>query len=166
MLGQALSAGLARSGFSVIRLVRQSPQSPDQIQWRPNMRDAVLDPARLEGIFAAIHLSGANVATRRWTASYKREIAASRIQTTSALAQFLARLQQPPQVFASASAVGFYGDRGDEILDESSPAGSGFFPELCRAWEESAQPATDAGIRVLHPRFGVLPKPVTPLLAE
>jgi len=156
MLGQALSASLIRDGFSILRLVRQTPQSPDQIQWNPNMRDGALDQARLEGLFAAIHLSGANVAARRWTASYKREIAASRIQTTSALAQVLARLHQPPQVFTSASAVGFYGDRGDEVLDESSPAGSGFFPELCHAWEEAAQPARDAGVRVIHPRFGVV----------
>ena len=156
MLGQALSTSLLRDGFSILRLVRQTPQSPGQIQWNPNMRDGALDPARLEGLFAAIHLSGANVATRRWTAGYKREIAASRIQTTSSLAQVLAHLHRPPQVFASASAIGFYGNRGDEILDESSSAGSGFFPELCHAWEEAAEPATDAGIRVIHPRFGVV----------
>jgi len=156
MLGKAISAALTRAGFSVLRLVRQTPQSPDQLQWNPTMRDAGLDPARLQGLFAAIHLSGANVARRRWTSAYKREIAESRIQTTSALAQFLARLHRPPQVFTSASAVGFYGDRGNEVLDEASPAGSGFFPELCHAWEEAAQPASEAGIRVVHPRFGVV----------
>jgi uncharacterized protein (TIGR01777 family) len=156
MLGQAIAADLTLQGFAVLRLVRQAPSADDQIRWDPAAVNAGLDLSRLEGLYGAIHLSGANVASRRWTPAYKREIANSRIHTTTALAQAFAHLERPPQTFVSASAVGYYGNRGDTVLDESSAPGTGFFPELCLAWEQAAQPAANVGIRVIHPRFGVV----------
>ncbi len=166
MLGKALSAALVSRGYLVRKLVRRVPQASDEIQWNPDAPHAGLpnsssNPSRpahsgLDGITAAIHLSGANVASRRWTSSFKREIAHSRIHSTAALSQTLAGLAHPPQVLISASAVGFYGNRGDAMLDESSSPGAGFFPDLCTAWEEAALPASKAGIRVVHPRFGVV----------
>lgn len=112
--------------------------------------------AALEGVAAAVHLSGARLAGHRWTAAYKRELASSRVQSTHALARLLSRLKQPPQTLLAASAVGFYGDRGEELLDESSPAGAGFLAKLCTEWEAAAKPAVEAGIRVVHLRFGIV----------
>ena len=105
---------------------------------------------------AAIHLSGANLAGHRWTPHYLREVTASRVDSTRAMATMLARLRRPPQSLLVASAVGIYGNRGDELLDETSSAGTGLLADLCRAWEAAAAPAADAGIRVVHLRFGVV----------
>lgn len=115
-----------------------------------------MDPAALEGSSAAIHLSGAGVAAHRWTEAYRRELAASRVDSTRRLAAALAALRRPPQSFLVASAIGIYGDRGGEILEETSPPGTGFLADLCRQWEAAAKPAADAGIRVVHLRFGVV----------
>jgi uncharacterized protein (TIGR01777 family) len=109
----------------------------------------------LEGLDAVIHLSGANLAASRWTAGYRREIVSSRVDSALALAGALAALPRPPRTFLAASAIGFYGDRGDERLDENSPSGRGFLAEMCRAWEAACLAAADAGIRVVHLRFGV-----------
>lgn len=155
MLGSSIARTLQSDGTSLLRLVRNGPAGADTVRWSPS-ESHVSAPERLEGITAAIHLSGANVADRRWTSAYRREIWESRVHTTRVLAETLARLQQPPQVLMAASAVGFYGDRGDEILDENSTPGSGFLPELCTAWEAAAKPAIDAGIRVVHLRTGVV----------
>jgi uncharacterized protein (TIGR01777 family) len=106
-----------------------------------------------------VHLSGANLAGRRWTAAYKDEISASRVVPTHALAKLLAGLKSKPDVLVCASAIGIYGNRGDEELSEASVPGSGFLPDLCVAWEEAAQPAQDAGIRVVRLRFGVVLSP-------
>ena len=111
---------------------------------------------RLEGLAGAIHLSGANVAAHRWTEPYRREIAASRVDSTRALAKALAGLREPPRVLLAASATGIYGDRGEELLTEDSEPGTGFLAEVCRAWEAAAEPAVAAGIRVVHLRFGVV----------
>ena len=113
------------------------------------------DAGPLEGCTAAIHLSGANLAARRWTAEYKRELIASRVDSTRALAELLAGLRQRPQTLVVASAVGIYGERGDEVMDESSAPGAGFLADMCRQWEDAARPAKDAGIRVVYARFGV-----------
>ncbi len=110
----------------------------------------------LEGLTAAIHLSGANVAAHRWTPEYMREIEASRVGSTGTLARVLAGLERPPRVFLVASATGIYGDRGDEVLTEDSAPGTGFLAEVCRNWEAAAEPAVVAGIRVVHLRFGVV----------
>ena len=112
--------------------------------------------APLEGSLAAIHLSGASVAGHRWTEAYKRELIASRVDSTRALAMSLAKLRNPPSTLLVASATGFYGNRGDELLTEDSAPGEGFLANVCRQWEAAAQPAVDAGIRVIHLRFGVV----------
>lgn len=114
------------------------------------------DSEAFEGLTAAIHLSGANLAGKRWTQAYKREIVLSRVDTTRALATGLARLSRPPKVLLVASAVGIYGDRGDDLLDETSAPGHGFMADICKEWEAASAPATDAGIRVVHMRFGVV----------
>lgn len=156
MLGSALRQALAARDRSVLQLVRRSPASADQLQWNPTANPVVPDLERLEGLEAAIHLSGANVAARRWTPAYKREMTLSRVYSTRALAATLARLRRPPRTLLVASAIGFYGDRAEELLDETSAPGSGFLADLCREWEAAAQPAREAGIRVVHLRFGVV----------
>ena len=155
MLGTAIGSALSRRGVRMLTLVRREPKGRDELGWDP-ARARLEGPERLEGLDAAVHLSGANVASRRWTAGYKREMTESRVASTRFLAETLAALRQPPPVLVTASAVGFYGDRGDEILDEDSAAGKGYFPELCTAWEAAARPVTDAGIRVVHLRFGMV----------
>jgi len=161
MLGTALAAVLRQNGGRVLRLVRREPENDDELRWNPISHEegtnaAPFEIAKLEGFSAAVHFSGANVASRRWTAAFKREIRESRVQTTRVLAEALARLKAPPQVLVAASAVGYYGNRGDEILDEDSTAGSGYFPELCAEWEAATRPAEEAGIRVVHLRFGIV----------
>ncbi|WP_263350071.1 TIGR01777 family oxidoreductase [Acidicapsa acidisoli] len=165
MLGSAVGAAVRRRGMRVLRLVRRQAQGPDELQWNP-AAGQIGDAGQLEGISAAVHLSGANVASRRWTAAYKREMVESRVGTTRVLSEALARLKTPPQTLVTASAVGFYGDRGDEILDEDSQAGHGFFPELCSAWEAATRPAEDAGIRVVHLRFGMVIGPDSGAMAR
>jgi uncharacterized protein (TIGR01777 family) len=110
----------------------------------------------LEGLEAAIHLSGANVGARRWTPGFKAEIVRSRVNSTRAIATTLAGLHYPPRTLLVASATGIYGNRGDELLDETSPLGTGFLADTCKQWEAAAQPAIDAGIRVIHLRLGVI----------
>ena len=155
MMGSALQIALRNSGGDVRQLVRRTPVDATQVFWDP----AASRPVRLdalEGADAAIHLSGANVAVHRWTAKYKREIASSRIDSTRALAVALAGLQRPPRVLLVASATGIYGDRNEELLDESSPPGDGFLSGICQMWEQASEPTTRAGIRVVHLRFGVV----------
>ncbi len=155
MLGAALRHALTEHGMRVLQLVRGTPTQEGQVCWNPKAQPAVEDPAKLDGCSAAIHLSGSNVAGHRWTEAYRREISASRVESTRALAMLLAGLQRPPRTFLAASAVGIYGDRSDELLDESSVTGEGFLAEVCREWEAAAEPAVKAGIRVVHLRFGV-----------
>jgi len=156
MLGAALCQALAARNQETLQLVRRPAAGSLELQWNPAGTPPVADPAALEGLAAAIHLSGANVAAHRWTPAYKREIASSRIDSPRALASTLARLNSPPQVLLVASAIGIYGNRGDELLTESSAPGSGFMADLCEQWEAAVQPARDAGIRVVHLRFGVV----------
>ena len=156
MLGAALREALAARNLSFLQLVRSTPADSNQLQWDPASTLAIPHAESLEGLAAAIHLSGANLASHRWTPEFKREIAESRIGSTRALATALASLRQPPKMLLVASATGIYGNRGDELLDETSPLGTGFLADLCRQWEAAAQPAVDAGIRVLYLRFGVV----------
>lgn len=155
MLGNALRTELRRHGAEVRQLVRRAPQRCDQIEWNPGAPQP-LDPESIEGATAAIHLSGANVAAHRWTAAYKAEMTSSRVESTHALATVMAGLRRPPAVLLVASATGIYGNCGDELLDEDSAPGAGFLADLCRAWEQSADPARRAGVRVVHLRFGVV----------
>lgn len=162
MLGGAISIALRLSGASVVRLVRREvPGEPGPnstlLSWNPDQGE--LNSEFLESLgplAAAVHLSGANVSAQRWTPEYKRQMEQSRVATTHVLAQALARMKTPPGVLVSASATGFYGDRGDQVLDEDSAAGDGYFPQLCEEWEAAAKPAEEAGIRVVHLRFGVV----------
>jgi uncharacterized protein (TIGR01777 family) len=156
LIGTAVVAALRDGGHQVIRLVRRTPASKDEIAWDPLAPTGGLAPGALDGLDAAVHLAGANVAGRRWTAAYKEEIRASRVRGTRALAGALATASAPPSVLLSGSAIGWYGDTGGREVDESSPAGSGFLPDVVREWEAAARPAEEAGIRVVRMRSGVV----------
>jgi uncharacterized protein len=154
MLGEALVPRLRADGHTVLRLVRsRAAAGGGDAYWNPAAGE--IDAAALEGVDAVVHLAGENVG-HRWTAERKRRIRASRVEGTRLLAEALARLERPPAVLVSASAVGYYGDRGDELLDEGAPPGEGFMAEVVRDWEAAAEPACAAGIRVVHPRMGVV----------
>jgi uncharacterized protein (TIGR01777 family) len=160
-IGTSLLRSLMQNRISTLTLHRRpsAQQTGASELWDPYAPTPVSRPERLEGITAAVHLSGANLAGRRWTSAYKREISASRVTPTHALAKLLAGLRSKPEVLVCASAIGIYGDRGDGELSEASLPGSGFLPDLCVAWEEAARPAQDAGIRVVNLRFGVVLSP-------
>lgn len=152
MIGSALRPLLESSGHRVTPLVRGDDRSG--IRWDPY--EPSIDAAALEGCDAIVHLSGERIKAGRWTTRHKRAVLESRTRTTRFLARTLAGLSSPPSVMVSASAVGYYGDRGDEELTEDADAGRGFLADLCVAWEAAAAPAQDAGIRVVHPRSGLV----------
>jgi uncharacterized protein (TIGR01777 family) len=168
LIGTALVASLRSDGHQVIRLVRRPARSDDEVRWDPRAADAGLPatPGVLEGIGACVHLAGAGVASRRWTSRYKAEIRASRVLGTRALAGALARLGSPPATLVAASAIGWYGDTGGRDVDESAAAGKSFLARLVRDWEAAADPAAEAGIRVVHPRSGLVLTPAGGLLAR
>jgi uncharacterized protein len=153
LIGRALVHRLRTEGDRVVRLVRRSPSGPDEVRWDPDA--GTIDAAALEGVDGAVHLAGENIG-RRWTEEVKRRVRESRVRGTALLAGTLAGLARPPAVLVQASAVGIYGDRGDEPLDDDAAPGSGFLAELGRAWEGASAPASAAGIRVVHLRFGVV----------
>ncbi len=156
LIGSALVRALAADGVRVVRLTHGALAGPDVIRWAPE-REAI-DQAALEGLpalDAVVHLSGARI-DQRWTPRRRRTIVTSRIASTALLARAVAGLRSRPATFLSASAIGYYGDRGDAELDESSPSGTGFVAEVCRAWEAASAPAHAAGIRVLHARCGIV----------
>ena len=152
LVGSALLPALRNEGHEVLRLVRRVPEAPDEVRWDPD--EARIDADALRGINAAVHLAGENIANRRWTARQKQRISESRVLGTGLLAKTLAELDPRPAVLICASAVGYYGDRGAEILTEESESGRGFFPQVVIEWEAAAEPAAEAGIRVVHLRFG------------
>jgi uncharacterized protein (TIGR01777 family) len=154
LVGTALIPVLKAEGHTVVRLVRKRKRDASDILWNPAAGTIPLSD--LENFDAAIHLAGENIASGRWTAARKEKILRSRVDGTRLLSESLARLQQPPRVLVSASAVGYYGDRGTESLSESSPPGIGFLSEVCRAWEAATQPAADKGIRVVNVRTGIV----------
>jgi uncharacterized protein (TIGR01777 family) len=153
-LGRPLVRRLRDSGHEVVRLVRREPAAPDEVAWRPNQE--ALDPAVVDGADAAINLNGVGVGDRRWSEEYKRLIRASRVNPTGTLARAVAAAPRPPRVLLNASAVGYYGDTGDGEVDEAGEPGSGYFPEVCQAWEAATAPAEEAGIRVAHLRSGLV----------
>ncbi|MEU8999400.1 TIGR01777 family oxidoreductase [Streptomyces caniferus] len=154
LIGTALVRSLRADGHDVVRLVRRAPAAADEVRWDPGRQE--VDTAGLVGCEAVVHLAGAGVGDHRWTAAYKQELRDSRVLGTRTLASALASLDAPPGVFVSGSAIGYYGDTGDRRTDESAPAGHGFLPELCVAWEDAAKPAEDAGIRTVLPRTGLV----------
>lgn len=156
LIGTSLVRFFSVRRIPMLRLVRGSVTNPAEIHWNPDAREPVANPSSLEGAAAAIHLSGANLSAHRWTEAYKREIVDSRLTTTRELVNLLKKLTRPPRSLLCASAVGIYGDRGDEMLTESSPPGEGFLADTCRAWEAEADRAAELGIRVVHLRFGVV----------
>jgi uncharacterized protein (TIGR01777 family) len=154
LIGSALCPFLAGSDHRVLRMVRSAPAQANEVQWDPS--SGKLDRSALEGLDAVVHLAGESIASGRWTAEKKRRILQSRIRGTGLLSRSLANLQSPPEVLISVSAVGYYGDRGEEQLDEESSPGTGFLPEVCRQWEGATAPASKGGIRVVIPRIGVV----------
>jgi hypothetical protein len=172
LIGTSLVRTLRHKRISIISLRRRlSPgaavsNAGFQVLWDPYAAAPMRRPQEIDGTTAAVHLSGANLADRRWNSSYKREIHESRVKPTQALATLLAGLRPKPAVLVCASAIGIYGERGEELLTETSGPGSGFLPETCLAWERATQPASDAGIRVVHLRFGVVLSPEGGALAR
>ncbi|MBN1771223.1 MAG: TIGR01777 family oxidoreductase [Deltaproteobacteria bacterium] len=154
LIGRALGDSLRADGHSVLRLVRGSPAAADERAWDPAA--GRLDAAGLEGLDAVVHLAGESIAQERWTAARRERILRSRVDGTTLLARTLAGLRRPPRVLLSGSAVGYYGDRGDELLDETAAGGTGFLADVCRAWEAAAEPASAAGVRVVRLRTGVV----------
>jgi uncharacterized protein (TIGR01777 family) len=154
LIGKALSERLRAEGHTVTQLVRGTPKA-GEVQWTPGKP---LDPTKLANADAVVHLAGKNVATR-WTAKTKRELFESRVAGTKTVSDAAAesfRQGGKPAVMISASAIGYYGVRGDETLTETSAPGTGFLKDICVAWEAAAQSAKDAGVRVVHPRIGVV----------
>ncbi len=156
MIGRRLSADLSSAGMEVVRLVRAPADvtAGGTAAWQPVRGQ--LDPKVLAGAHAVINLSGRNIGESRWTPRVKEELRSSRISATETLAAALSRAEPPPRLLINASATGYYGDRGDEALDESSAPGEGFLAELCRAWEERAEAARSEATRVVVLRFGVV----------
>jgi uncharacterized protein len=152
LIGSALSERLRASGREVVGLSR-SPHAGD-LGWNP--KAGRLDVPALEGFDAVVHLAGESIANGRWTAVKKAEILTTRVRGTDLLACSLAKVQRKPSTLIVASAVGYYGHRPDEVLTEDSASGGGFLAEVCRQWEAAAEPARQAGIRVVHPRFGMV----------
>jgi uncharacterized protein (TIGR01777 family) len=154
LIGSALIKALGDTGRNVVRLVRQSSPPSGALSW--DLVADHMDSAMLQGADAIIHLGGENLSDGRWTAQKKRRIATSRIQPTRLLARTASQMQKPPRILLCASAIGFYGDRGEELLTEDSPPGHGFVADVCQQWEQASAPAAAAGIRVVHARFGVV----------
>lgn len=154
LIGSSLVTDLRADGHEVLRLVRHEARSRDEVSWNPLTGE--VDTAGLRGVEAVMHLAGAGIGDRRWTQEYKREIRDSRVNGTSAIATALTRLDPMPKVLVSASAIGYYGDRGHEELTEESAGGTGFLADVVAQWEAAAAPAAAAGIRVVHPRSGLV----------
>jgi uncharacterized protein (TIGR01777 family) len=154
LIGTALVPHLRSVGHEVVRLVRRPAGAPDEITWDPKAGTVDLD--RLAGTDAVVHLAGAGVGDHRWTDAYKREILDSRVDSTHTIVRAITALDPMPRVLVSASAIGWYGDTGDRAVDETAPAGTGFLADVVRAWEAAATPAATAGIRVVHPRTGLV----------
>jgi uncharacterized protein (TIGR01777 family) len=164
LIGTTLSDRLRQRGIEVRRLVRRDARYADEYRWDPYGGE--LDERALKGAHAVVNLNGANIGANRWTAERKRVLCESRVTTTRFLAEQMADTIDPPSVFLSQSAIGIYGDRGDELLDESSGYGPqhDFLASLTVDWEEAATPAAEAGIRVVHPRTGLVLAEDAPLL--
>lgn len=153
-IGSALIPELRAHGHRVVCLVRREPHTADEVPWDPAR--GALDPAALRGVDAAVNLAGPGIGSKRWTAAYKREVKQARVDATHTLATALASLDPPPTAFVSGSAIGYYGDTGDRVVDEAAPPGTDYLAEICQAWEAATAPAEAAGIRVVHLRTGVV----------
>ena len=153
-VGSALVPALQADGWQVTSLVRSQPKSADEVQWNP--AEHVIDIDVIAEADVVINLSGASIAGGWWTGKRKDIILQSRLDATTTLAEAIKRADSKPSVLISTSGIGFYGDRPNEVLDEGSASGYGFLPEVCQQWEQAADPAREAGVRVVHPRFGLV----------
>lgn len=154
LVGKALSKSLTTDGHEVVRLVRHEPIGDPEIWWDPS--EGRIDAGRLEGHDVVVHLAGESIASGRWTAEKKKSILESRVKGTLLLSESLARLSRPPSLFLSASAIGYYGNRGDELLTEQSAPGNDFLANVCIQWEGATAAAVEKGIRTVHTRFGII----------
>jgi uncharacterized protein (TIGR01777 family) len=155
LVGSALAQSLAKDDHEVFSLVRHAANAgAREIEWHPN--HGRLNPQDIEGFDVVIHLAGESIASGRWSDEKKRTIRESRTKGTTLLSQTLAQLSQPPSVFLSASAIGYYGNRGDEVLTEASAPGKDFLSSVCVEWEEATRPASEKGIRTVLTRFGII----------
>lgn len=154
LIGSALVPHLRAAGHDVQRVVRRAAAAPDEITWDP--AKGTIDLAALNGVDGVVHLAGAGVGDHRWSDDYKREILDSRIDSTNTIVRAMQQVEHRPRVLVSASAIGWYGDTGDRIVDETAPAGTGFLADVVRAWEGASQVAVESGIRVVNPRTGLV----------
>ena len=153
LVGTSLRRSLEADGHQVLALVRREPQAPNELQWDPS--GGVLDTKDLK-VDAVVHLAGESIAEGRWSEAKKARIRDSRVLGTRALCEAVASLKEKPEVVVCASAIGYYGDRGASVLDETASVGEGFLSEVCAQWEDAAEPARAAGIRVVNLRTGVI----------
>ena len=154
LVGAELCKQLTAAGHTVAALRRSHPVYGEDILWDPAAGE--IEAERLEGFDAVIHLAGENIAGKRWSAAFKDEIRDSRVKGTKLLADALASIDNPPKTLLCASAIGYYGDRGDEVMTETSSPGGDFLADVCREWESAADPAREKGLRVAHLRIGVV----------
>ncbi|HEX4789975.1 MAG TPA: TIGR01777 family oxidoreductase [Actinospica sp.] len=162
LIGSALTRSLLADGHEVLRLTRGQTggasggagDGSESAAWDPAA--GTVQPGALDGVDAVVHLAGAGVGDKRWTDAYKQQIRDSRIDGTRTIAEALAALETKPRVLISGSAVGYYGDTGDRVIDESAGPGGDFLAKLCVEWEAAAEPAVDAGIRTAYPRTGLV----------
>ncbi len=164
LVGKALTQALEREGYGVKTLVRRAPSSAREVRWDPAAGS--IDTDGLRDVDAIVHLAGENVAAGRWTEEHKARIRDSRVHGTALLARTLAAMKDGPRSWISASAVGVYGDRASEAVDESSAPGTGFLASVCRDWEAATAPAAEAGVRVVHARIGIVLSPKGGALAK
>jgi uncharacterized protein len=157
LIGSALCRSLEADDHEVVRVVRSGGRPGTDVRW--DVEAGTIDAAGLEGVDGVVHLAGEGIASGRWTDEHRRRVRESRTHGTALLSEALAASATRPSVLVSASAIGYYGDRGDEELTEASPPGEGFLPELCVAWEAATGMAEEAGIRVVHARTGIVLSP-------
>jgi uncharacterized protein (TIGR01777 family) len=157
LVGSELVPFLTGQGHEVFRLTRSAPREARDIVWDPSRHE--IPRGRIDGTDVVVHLAGENIAGQRWNEKFKQELRSSRVDATKLLCETLLKLEKKPKTLLCASAVGFYGDRGTDWLNETSVAGTGFLPDLCRDWEAACKPAQDAGIRVIQMRFGIILSP-------
>lgn len=157
LIGTPLTRALEASGHTVLKAVRRAPKNDREVFWVPERGE--IDKSKLTHLDGVVHLAGANIAGQRWSDSYKQEIRESRVKGTRLIAATIATLDPKPRVFACSSAIGYYGDRGAAVLDETSAPGEGFLPDVCVDWENSTKAAVDAGIRTVLMRTGVVLSP-------
>src|SRR5712691_8443325 len=154
LVGTALIQALEPEGHNIFRLVRYAPNAETEVEWSPDRYSIAL--ARLEGFDVVVHLAGESIAEGRWTEEKKRRIRESRVKGTRLLGDALANLSSPPKAFLCASAIGYYGNRGDEVLTETSAPGDDFLAKVCVEWENATALAAEKGIRVVNTRFGII----------